>query len=1253
MSAALKAALEGGKVPQGGIPRTAACAVAVPIEAHVGSTFQDMTGTTSPQIDAYSKVLQVFFALYSKVPDGASARLMSEALLTPAGSLWGYRYIFLLDGQDVMSELDGFGHNEIILSWANVKGSPNKAHYAKTHGTTFGEQWMTFFQGITEWRRSLFVVFPDVDPQDSFAHLASRVFSFDQSFHLPGVCAEQNALGNYHDQQTQAFVFPKPQYVYPFSCIRELGAIKYPHVLQRELAVTRVSVATVLNLAMQMAALQPPRPAVEDAASEVARPPPAQRQRLDAPVAACRVPMTSAPADVHRFLPLAALQQSVKAVNQAIDKVADLKARYILRSFCYAQMGDAFVHALKTSPMRSPGDMLLMAYAAQSVDGVSTTSAYWNSRWLPVYDAASSSEALISKCLAAFEVYFSVDMCHHEALMLLFGASDCFRLAFETMKFSAWIFSKGGGVSKSFMLNLTRAISVKGLVKSIGRFTAAAFAVNGTAENPTCPNQTMQVIGIDDTDPDLFSETPKNTLQAAALKTAMTDQTGSVDTLFITESGDRIKKFIEAPLGGVFIVLANISRIAHQPLERRAQAILASEVASSTIDTTVIQSWEAGMSPRQQSFATEFRWLQYCQYMISQLQYAGLLPEFTYGAAGVILMEISDALKKDKDILTFTRIDTSVLQRMRSYARLLEINKICLDAFCSLTKDDRREIGVADFLKLAPRMFISVESICNAAMFLIDGWLPSLRFVVADALKMFVASKAAGGGSAKPLAVVDKTCLRFDFSEVVRFIVATAPSLTRNFTPNYDTVATHLRAFLSLPAEDSPCYLPAPDLPGKVVADPRAQAVKVVPYVETATIGGGSSKLDISIFHFQDLLVHNPHSLRLLSREIFPEAMLYLAQEASDFLSDDANPAKHRQCSDMPCSFCMAKKAKIGAEMMTDAIKGELDKVAIDLSEDSPKSRAALLSSFLWNPDDNSTDGLSTAQLAARVLEQWDVSGMSRVMAHFGDKMQAYLRSHFCVDRTSHRWEAVPDAPPIQWLETQRSAAVSLPARTESPFASASYEKVAKILGDVLNNRNQLPRRIFAGPSLTARDEAMFVEVGGGRCDPNAFVRIRLKDRHRKKLGKVDLHDLELLLGDLTRLEIKVNYDLDIWTQERHFEALGIDPSVSLSEELFTDLSDLLTTTSPQWDGYYLNGVEAKKLAPVHFGEMPQIAQRIKARMERQRDGDDDAFFPRAEIQRKVELARARNIPPHVFHLPDYNGHCKTMCFAPLRVCVE
>ena len=461
MSGPLNKALAGGKVPGGGIPFTDACALVVPIEAHVGSTFQDMVGTTSPHIDAYSKVLQVFFALYSKVPEGASARLYSEALLTPSRSLWGYRYIFLMDGQNVLSELDGFGHNEIILHWANAKGNPDKSRYFKTHGQTFGEQWMAFFDGTEQWHRSCVVVFPDVQWEDSYAHLASSVFAFTKAFDLgPGVCAEQNDPQSYYDQQTQAFKFPKPEYVFPFRCcIRELRCIKFPHVLEKELAVTRVSVGTVLCLATEMA-----RPvAQQQAQQQAAQPPPAQRPRLASDSAAgssARVPMPKAPADVHRFLPLAELAQSIKAVRAATEKIEDPKARYILNTFCDSKMGDAYLHALRTSPMRSPGDIAMMDYATQTVNGVPTTSCYWHRRWLPVYEAMSSSEALISKCLAALEAIFSVDMCHHEALMLLFGAPDCFRLAFETMKFSAWIFSKGGGVSKSFMLNLTKAMSV-------------------------------------------------------------------------------------------------------------------------------------------------------------------------------------------------------------------------------------------------------------------------------------------------------------------------------------------------------------------------------------------------------------------------------------------------------------------------------------------------------------------------------------------------------------------------------------------------------------------------------------------------------------------------------------------------------------------------------------------------------------------------------------------------------------------------
>jgi hypothetical protein len=1208
-----------------------------------------MVGTNSPHIDAYSKVLQVFFALYSKVPEGASARLYSEALLTPSGSLWGYRYIFLMDGQNVLSELDGFGHNEIILHWANAKGNPDKARYFKTHGQTFGEQWMAFFGGVREWRRSCFVVFPDVDPEDSYAHLASSVFAFGKAFGLgSGVCAQQNDPQSYYDQQTQAFKFPKPQYVFPFRCIHELGDIKFPHVLEKELAVTRVSVGTVLSLAMEMAR----GPVGPVAAQQAAQPPPAQRPRLDSAAAnsSARVPMPKAPADVHRFLPLAELAQSIKAVRAATEKIEDPKARYILNTFCDSKMGDAYLHALRTSSMRSPGDIAMMDYATQTVNGVPTTSCYWHRRWLPVYHAMSSSEALISKCLAALEAIFSVDMCHHEALMLLFGAPDCFRLAFETMKFSAWIFSKGGGVSKSFMLNLVKAMSVPGMIKLIGRFTAAAFAVNGTEENPTCPNQTMQVIGIDDTDPDLFSEAPKNTLMQAALKTAMTSEKASVDTLKITDTGDRIKKFIEAPLGGVFIVLANVAKIAHQPFERRAHAIQASEVGSTTIDETVIQSWEAGLDSAQLSISTEVRWLQYCQYMISQLQYCGLLPEFTYGAAGVILMELSKGLKSDSDIKTFTRIDTSALQRVKSYARLVEINKICMDAFCAVGADGGREyraIGVAEFLRLAPRMYISVESICNAAMFLIDGWLPSLRFVVGDALRLFVASKAAGGIAAKELVVRNKTTLFFQFGEVVRFIVAIAPTLTRNFTPNYDTVASHLRAFLSLPAEDSPCYVPAPDLAGKVVEEANSQTVKVVPLVETKT-GTLTSELEISIYHFRELLVYSHPKEYFLGAHVMPAGMELHAQEAADVLVFQ-HELRKQSCADAPCADCLIKKAATGAEDMTKAVAAGISLAAKDPSlKDTPEARRAFAASFLWDAA-KSAEGMTLGDMFRHVAGTWDAA-FARIWLHFKRKMDVYLRTHFRTDFGARRWERVPDAPSIQWLETTRSVATEVAARGESEYSSLAYEKVAKVFAAMLDNKNQLPRRIFAGPDPHVKYCAKFVEVGGGQYDPSQHVTVRLKNRDLPQLGEYALGELANLLGDLKRIEIKVNYDLDTWTQERHFEANGIDPSVTISDKLLADLSDLLTTTSDRWDGYFLNGVEAKKLAPVNFTELPEIAQKIKQRMARgPAAGEDDIFFPREETERKVALAKASNIDPRVFHLQDYRGSCKTMCFAPLR----
>jgi hypothetical protein len=1272
MSVHLKAALEGGRTPAS-VPCTSVCALFVPKGVHIGNTFQDMVGSTVPAIDAYSKVLQVFFALATKVPNNSSGDLFFETIVTPDGDVeLGTRYILALDGQNVVSDLDGIAEKEIIGHWESVCEKPgvNKKNYKKTHGEVFGSQWKVFFQGVDDWRRSLFAVFDDIEPQDAETGLASRVFAFDASFRFGGACAEQSAVNNYFDPASGALVFPRPTLVRPIRNIQRAANMKYGDVLVRELKMTRVSPGTVVSLAAQFVPVQQDNNNNNNAAA----PPPANRHRGPAAAAAAapgrwHAPLVKPPSDVHRFLPLAPLAQSIKVIKNAIDKVADPKARYILSSFCNSQMGDAYLHALRTSDQRSPGDIAMMDYATQTVDGIPTTSCYWNSRWLPVYEAMSTSEALISKCIAALEIYYSVDMCHHEALMLLLGAPDCFRLAFETMKFSAWIYSKGGGVSKSFMLSLVRAISVKGMVKMIGRFTAAAFAVNGTEENPKCPNQTMQVIGIDDTAPGIFDVNPKDEKSAAALKSAMTAQVASVDTMKFTDDGDRLKKFIEAPLGGVFIVLANVDRIESQPLERRAQNLAASEVASSTIDETVVQSWEVGLDGRQQSFSTEIRWLQYCQYMISTLQYAGLLPEFTYGAAGVILLELSAALKKDDDIKTFTRIDTSVLQRIKSYARLLEIDKICLDAFCAV-QGEYRAIGVADFLKLAPRMYISVESICNAAMFLLDGWLPSLRFVVSDALRLFVASKASNavGDRAGP-SVVNQTHVRFDFAEVVNFIVATVPSMTRNFTPNYATVATHLRTFLSLKAEDSATYRPSPDLNGKVIRETANATLKVRPFIESPR-GFGVSNFDIAICHYEDILAHKQRDFSVLSGRFIDALFDTFAGDASRKLAVSENQMKHMRCEDMPCATCMAEKETTGARDMTANVFELLERALaspddLPFSETLPsddekaaavaQARERFIKSFLWDPSLPTVDPDTGAPFTVRDMVEKVVAGRygvseRRMEDHFSAKMRVYLTSSFRMTMTTKRWERIPDAPLIQWFETARSATVEVGGRPESEYSSASYEKVAKILANFLNNKNQLPRRIFAGPDPQSKYQAKYVEVGGCAVhDPSKAVLIKLKNRNCKFLGKVDLAELTKLIGNLDRVVIPVNYDLDIWTQERHFEALGIDPTVTISASLMDDLGNLLKAGSARYDGRFVNGVPAKDLAPVEFNEIPAIAAAIKVRLaQAPLANEEDIFFPRAQIDRKVAIAIARGIPPQVFKLPNYDGDNKTMCFAAL-----
>jgi hypothetical protein len=892
-------------------------------------------------------------------------------------------------------------------------------------------------------------------------------------------------------------------------------------------------------------------------------------------------------------------------------------------------------------------------------DGIPNMSNRWMKRALGKKNAKSIY--YYDQLLATLDSIYDVDQCHHAALLMSLFVLDAFRLEFGTLKLGVWLHSKRGGVSKSFLIGLTEMLSVKGIIFRVDRFTPAAFGVDGTAENPDSNNQTNCVIVGDDWSPDLFALDPKDTKAATAMKTMLSEQFAGVVSMFFTEDGKRIQSKIRAPISGNLFVAFN-GEIENQPIGRRNHGLPATEEPSGTLADTLLLGWALKLKGPQKAVMSRIQWLQGCSYLFSQMQYAKLLPEFTYGASSFFLMKVIQELVNDKDIPYFTQFDVSTLIRIKHFARVLAMVRIFIGTFCTEDYPDK-EITEIDMLSLVPAMFITVEDMANAAIMMLEGYLSPLVPAVFELFKRFVEDSVkncqdfnsifayySGQDGTKSY---DYNMLSFGMDEASNWIISEIHTMLPNFTPSKDAVEAILEGMSNAPRIMTQTYSPISDLKGKLAKS--GEVKKVRPFsVRVWANNPNQTRIRVATAQYDELFYFD-HENKFMGLGTYVREQIAFDEIARYVVGANKRALAEKHGHEgQSCGECVSVFAKLAANDVVKKIGAALVEVVgvvnlgrgyIPQDSDSASASASTEAEVLAQVKhiDSCRDGivfeLKNSVFWSPALEKnlapvtadntlWD-SMIRRVALCLSEMpaLKAAVVNHFTKKFAVYFKHTVRrnDEPVIMWWINESIFNGAVPSdghqqqQPEKVYNSVAHKLVGEAMQKVMKGKNQAKRTVSGGPHPTVRYKMHKIVIGDDTYSESAAFEVSPKRRLHPEMGEFYAGEVRKAMDGQEDADLKIREDLDVFTMKAHWKANGIRTDYPISEKLIRDIGDEISSRNPRWDNLYLHGIKAKNLAPIEVTELDTVARSIMRKFGREAN---------AAAEEESEAAAAAAMPP-------------------------
>ena len=1218
-------------------------AVYLPRNIFDGNNLGDLVRVNTPVVKSYATYMSVFFRFVREAPFSSDDKeVKCESVMGDDNNLLGYRYFFMIKAQDEDGKFDPdkLIRDEIVLFFEkNGKNAPKKF---KNDLKRFLLLWRTLFGGMGDWVINMANIMPDLDIHDIQNHIASECFSLEAAGCDTSVYLQDGNL-EFPDRTRVVDI--------PLWNVSIIDKISFPDFYLEELRLKRYRPEVIGNIAR----------AFREEGTEVERP--CQRKRSEPDTA---VVVTD---PIHKFLPLAVLALHIKKVFRYIDSMPeeDKKLKVFMKEFCLDKFCDSFSLELLTSSMRSPADHAFHAFSKQThyFEGkdVHLSSNVWIKKSLDAQNFTGSKQLFYFQIfLAAMDAFHDIDRNHGDILRLNFFGRDATRLEFSTMHLSELMHSRQGGVGKSHILMMIFFLSITGTATKINRFTPASFAVHGTEKSPDCPNQCGMINIGDDWDPEIFGNNPKESRAQSALKTIMSDGTASLQALSVGDDGQRTQQSFQAPVMGSWLIAFNANEIKSHPIRRRANDTSASEAPSSTLSSTILESWTNQVND-DDTFLRQAQASQYWNYLVHQLQYCGMLPKFTMDGSVRFIDAVFEFLKRCPECPWFSKIDASFLSRLKSLAKVLTIDYITMDTFSRL---EDKEITVRDVMKLKPRMWIPVDKMASAAFFLIEEWFSPMKFAVFDALKRLIRKNVEEcHGHFKELfwadyidnkKIPDYNWLRLSKPEAANKISQeVCDMMGGNFVPNPKKIEEIFESFAGLAPKKVPEYYLVREYPKALGRVEGTEKQKSLFNIEQ---GLKFDYLKISVYYFEDLLVMDD-----IEKPFIGLGPSFTKAYNEHTKSDNINTR---------IDFTQSAATKIipEKEIKPSELQKTLDDWGSYAAEDIAKDMSSFLihidpeddvtdeeecymlnqleSSIFWNPN---YEGQTWKQVVTDLKERGtqDYLFKKSLVEVLEEKCRFFFEEHYDYDFRSKSLVKKRNMGidyDIHWFRNNdRKIVIN---EEQFDYKTRAHDLVERAMRQVMTKKNQFERTIYGGTDPDKPWKMRSFVIGdissdnAPAYDPEKGFSFKVKNRELDELGEYLKSMMPQWEGD-----VFINYDLDILTQEEHLRNIGLD-DVIVTSKIFEEISTRMLSDSSQteWEGKYLHGVEMTELVPLSAQDAESAAKSIRRYVNRIPDNhfDKDLHFPE-EIARKQDPI-IEKMGLGYFHMDSINDS-QTTCWIP------
>jgi hypothetical protein len=867
--------------------------------------------------------------------------------------------------------------------------------------------------------------------------------------------------------------------------------------------------------------------------------------------------------------------------------------------------------------------------------------------------------------LAVMDSIHDMDRNHSEVLRLNLFARDSTRLEFDSIHLNEVMYSSHGGVGKSHIVMMIYMMAIPNTAVQVNRFTPASFTVDGTSENPDNPNQCGLINIGDDWDPAIFSNDPKMGSLQAIFKGLGSGQRVTLRALgFDPDTGKRIQKEYDVPAVGTWFVCCNTGGITNHPMKRRMHSTSASEAPSATLSSTILESWTNQLSsiPEAELFMHQCRASQLWTYWVHQLQYCGMLPKFTMDGSVHFINAVFEELKSNPACPWFSKIDASFLSRLKALAKVMTIDYITVDTFSRL---EDREITIRDMLALKPRMWIPVEQMASAAFFLIEEWFSPLKFAVFDALKRLIRKQIEDcrehfkelfwADYIDNQKIPDYNWIRLSMTDAAQKIaLEVCDMMGGNFVPNAQKIIEIFESFSELAPKEVDEYFLAREYEKTLgrIEGPKKQ--KTLINIET---GIRTKYLKVHSSLFDDLLVLDDLGEQTPFMGLggsFQKKYDTYSKTTDKVTLVDFTAKAEAQIKDVLRPSDIPKSIDDSFDSSGRKTEGWVSKGAREVAEQMVKLLAhidarnkdvnmtQLKTSVFWLPD---FETLTWPEIATYLTTNTEL--MKDHLIHLmKPKCRFIYEGMYTYDYQSRGFIKKPEAGleyVVHWFRNNDAKVLPPPPGKDETrdYTIFAHTLVEKAMTSVMAKKNQFERTIYAGVHPSSPSKMRTFVIGdiskdnAPAYDEEKGFTFKLKKKNRKDMGAYFTDRLPPPVKTL-----KVNYDLDVYSQEVHSKNLG---TIVLTDEVLDKISSCLSTSvEGDWADKYVHGVPLSELVPLSSGDASTAATKIREVINRSHPNEeDDVYFPKRIADQQTALVD--KVGEKYLHTKD----AKSMCWIP------